>query len=254
ETAYTFANARLYPAAEAFERESLWVAENETDEGTFVYLSLLRLGQLASVRGDVDRAFEYFRRSGEIAGRFEPTERARHIAYLELVKGHAMRAAGRCAAAVAHYTADADYYATDKFTTDHYDTQKGLLICHLNERDEGAVATRLPIVFGMLERYREEIREEAVRNSFFRREQEIYDVLVDFELSRGNADQAFEHLERSRARSLLDSISGRVSDPALETGPRSLAETRAALPDNVQLVEYAVLPERVAFWVLKNDG
>ncbi|HSI87467.1 MAG TPA: hypothetical protein VK918_00290, partial [Pyrinomonadaceae bacterium] len=256
ETAYTFANAGHYAAAEAFERESLDVAGN-AKEGTFVYMALLRLGQLATVRGGYDEAFDRFRESREVAIGFEAEERARHVAYLDLVEGHGMRAAGRCADAVPRYRSAAAYYARDKFTTDHYDTQKGLLICHLTERDEGAVAIQAPIVFEMLEKYRAAIGEEAVRNTFFGREQEIYDALVDFELSRGNADAAFAHAETSRARSLLDSIGNRPSEQntvGFAARPFSLAEVKAAVPEGVQILQYVVLSGRIAFWVIGRDA
>jgi tetratricopeptide (TPR) repeat protein len=209
ETAKTFANAQYYAAAEAFQIEALNVARNETTEGTFVYLALLRLGQLATVRREFDRAFEWFPQSRDVANGFEAEERARHLAYLDISEGHAFRAAGRCHDALPRYLSASAYYARDKFTTDHYDTEKGRLICHLTQRDEGSVALQAPVVFGMLERYRTAISEEAVRNSFFGREQEIYDALIDFELSRGNADAAFGHVESSRARSLLDSLENR---------------------------------------------
>src|SRR5690606_26685998 len=83
ETAYTFANAGHSAAAEAFERESLDVAGN-AKEGTFVYMALLRLGQLATVRGRYDEAFEMFRESRDVAIGFEAEEQSRHVAYLDL--------------------------------------------------------------------------------------------------------------------------------------------------------------------------
>ncbi len=80
----------------------------------------------------------------------------------------------------------------------------------------------------------------AMRHRFF-------DRLVDLLVERKELRAAFEASERSRARSLLDEISGREVAP-----PRSLAEIERSLPAGTVLLDFWLGETRSFVWVLRG--
>ena len=114
-------------------------------------------------------------------------------------------------------------------------------------------------MLGLSELYRSKITEDSHRNSFFDEEQGVYDLAVGYEFAEEtNYLKALGYSEQSRARSLLDAVrwgtSTRNTNP--EAGSpvvtRSLAvpEIQARMPSNSQIVQYAVLEDRVIIWVV----
>jgi len=81
-----------------------------------------------------------------------------------------------------------------------------------------------------------------VRHRFFER---LVDLLVEQKKPRA----AFEASERSRARTLLDEVSGRPVTP-----PRSLAEIQAALPPGYVLLDFWLGETRSFVWVVRRAG
>lgn len=82
----------------------------------------------------------------------------------------------------------------------------------------------------------------ANRHRFFER---LVDLLVERRMPRA----AFEASERSRARTLLDEVSGREVTP-----PRSLAEIQAALPPGHALLDYWLGETRSFVWVVRKSS
>lgn len=82
----------------------------------------------------------------------------------------------------------------------------------------------------------------ANRHRFFER---LVDLLVERKMPRA----AFEASERSRARTLLDEVSGREVTP-----PRSLAEIQAALPADTVLIDYWLGETRSFVWTVRKTG
>ena len=100
---------------------------------------------------------------------------------------------------------------------------------------------------------RARISSEKNRNTFFDNEQDLYDLAIEYAFSKGDAARALEYSEQSRARSLLDSMTG-TPEGENPGQPRSFNEMQAALPGNVQILQYAVLPQEVLIWVVTRDG
>lgn len=257
-----FLSMGYHAAAESLERESLELNRSGINEGTFEHMSLLRLGQMSALRGEQQRSADYLEQSRAVLQNFDAGERARHTAYLDLTTAHVLRDAGRCPDALPLYERAIEYYDSGEFTVDRYDAYKGRLICYLNDGNSAAVDVQVPKVFGILDRYRESIREESSRNAFFGKEQEIYDALIDFELTRGDAEKAFEFAERSRARTLLDMIANASQDGRADTEPQlpaefarplELAAIRQQMPENAQLVQFTLLDARIATWMIDRD-
>jgi CHAT domain-containing protein len=120
-------------------------------------------------------------------------------------------------------------------------------------------------VIALYEQYRKGIQEESNRNAFFDQEQSIYDIAIDFAYTRlGNPQQALAYAELCRARSLLD-VSRRgwelihgpeAPDLHIKAGvqPRTIDEIRLELPHDVQLLEYAVLEDKLVIWLITKTG
>ena len=82
----------------------------------------------------------------------------------------------------------------------------------------------------------------ANRHRFFER-------LVDLLVEQKKFSAAFEASERSRARTLLDEVSGRPVTP-----PRSLAEIQAALSPGYVLLDYWLGETRSFVWAVRREG
>lgn len=91
--------------------------------------------------------------------------------------------------------------------------------------------------------------------SYLDRVRGVFDDLVQLRLrSPGGAVGAFDFAERGRGRLLLDSSAGLLRDDGVlgeRLQPLSLGELRRRLPENVALVEYAVLPDRLLIWLIR---
>jgi CHAT domain-containing protein len=115
----------------------------------------------------------------------------------------------------------------------------------------------------LIENYRKQINEENNRNTFFETEQSVYDTVIDFEVSRmNNPDRAFQYLQYSRGRSLLDLLkkdAEAVANPKnpeivfrAVAQPESAEEIKDQLPEAAQLVQYAVLEDKILIWVISR--
>ncbi len=145
-------------------------------------------------------------------------------------------------------------------TVDEYKIHKGKLQCYQQLGQTQNLAGELEIVRGLLEKDRSEIVEEENRNAFFDKEQSVSDIAVEVELANKNPLKAFEIAEEAKARSLLDFMQGAVAFEKSEirfpavTKNLALAEIQKRMPPAVQVVEYAVLPDKIAVWVINNEG
>ena len=111
------------------------------------------------------------------------------------------------------------------------------------------------------ERVRARFRSEEFKTGFFGDMQQVFDSAIALQMASGRAEAAFETSERSRARALLDLVRGRVktsagaeavADPL--TRSLSLAELKAAAPDNGAIVVYHVTPSRTFAWIVRRGG
>lgn len=95
------------------------------------------------------------------------------------------------------------------------------------------------------------ISDEERRSTFVDSRQPIYAALMELLVRRGEYGRAFEMLERSRARTLLDQITGRSF---VVREPLSLPQIRAALDDETLLVEYGRVADRLAVWLVSKSS
>ncbi|HVF22589.1 MAG TPA: CHAT domain-containing protein, partial [Pyrinomonadaceae bacterium] len=144
-----------------------------------------------------------------------------------------------------------------------HDVKKEQLLTRIAQGDVATAKEDLARVLSDYEDQRQRIVEESNRNSFFDKEQNIYDVAIDFAYAHSSAKDAFDYSERSRGRSLLDSSTkdwqeadnAGVPEPRFVSAlkPASLDQLQKDLPEGAQLLQFAVLKDKLLVWYLTRD-
>ncbi|HKP86507.1 MAG TPA: CHAT domain-containing protein [Blastocatellia bacterium] len=252
---------RLYTAAEAYEQEALQLALNQFNDPALIHDTYMRLGQIYAGQENYPAASQSLELSLETLKPIANDPIGKKLFGLSALQiGHVKRQTRDYTAALDYYRKAAQEFGSSEFGLYNYNTRKGMLLCHLLNKDDRAVEQELPVVLGLYEQNRQKIREELNRNHFFDAEQDVYELAIDYEYGRGNKEQSFHYAESSRARSLQDAILGGATASNDSTTPDvivppvsqplSLGQTQERLPDGLQLVEYAVLQNRLLIWVI----
>ena len=178
--------------------------------------------------------------------------------------GDILRESGECDKAIDAYNRSIDLYQDLKVELYDYVAHKGRLLCLARTGDNNAIGNELAKVLQLFEGFRSKITTESQRNSFFAAEQSVYDFAIDYEFQRKtNPIKAFEYSEVSRARTLLDAVSGSTSVRRTSYGldleistrnrPLNLTEIQAQMPDSSQILQYAVLDNKLFIWVITKS-
>lgn len=177
--------------------------------------------------------------------------------------GDIRRQAGDCGKAIEEYDTSLRYFSQIKFTYFSYRAYKGKLHCYMANSDHDAVESELRRVLGLSEQYRSKITVESQRNGFYDLEQGVYDLAVTHELNVNDKIKGFEYSEESKGRSLLDAVQrgaavrgkGADVEVKLKAVTRSLSATEVMnkMPRNTQILQYAVLDDRLVMWLVTNS-
>ena len=177
--------------------------------------------------------------------------------------GDIRRQARDCRGAIQDYDTSLKYYSQIKFSYYSYRAYKGRLDCYMADSDHASVESELQKIMRISEQYRSKITTEDQRNNFFDTEQRVYDLAITHKMMTGDPVRAFEYGEESKARSLLDAVQrgaavrgkGADLEVNLRAVTRSLSadEIRKQMPSNTQILQYAVLNDRVVMWLLTNS-
>jgi CHAT domain-containing protein len=249
--------------AVAFEKEALSLA-NAADVPLLRSRSLERLGTLYSEQKNFPEAIK----SGEqaLAEAEEITsERSRNAvrahAMLRLARSHGQ--AGNLPKAVYYLDQSLELYKKLDSQLYLYEASKGKLLAHIEMHDQAAAA-ELPVVVDLFEKNRARITAESQRDKFFDAGQDIYDVAVAFSYKQNaGADKAFDYAEASRARSLFEMMNTgvRITDiknPEIhleaESHPLPAGFIRERMPQQSQILEYAVLADKIVIWVVTRSA
>ena len=96
---------------------------------------------------------------------------------------------------------------------------------------------------GELDSGRDSLRSAEQRSGMFESADAIFDEAVDLALAQHDVEGAFHYTEHARARALLDILHSAVQPAA-----------RPAVPEGTSIIEYAMLPSRVAIFVADSAG
>lgn len=245
----------------SFEKERLGVVRENWPDSILMNGSLRNIVDAADSKVDFEGVLRYAGESLRLAlARGDKPENARATAELYLSLADLKGRAGDCAGALADYDRALELYGRlPEVSANSYQLHKGRLLCFRQLGRRADFESELRAVLKLSEEYRASIREDSSRQAFFTNEQDVFDAAAASALEAGDAPAAraaFSYVEESRARSLLEfvesdkSIAEVVADFASVARPLSLGEIQSGLPEQVQLVQYAVLPDRVAVWVL----
>ncbi|MFP5263044.1 MAG: CHAT domain-containing protein [Blastocatellia bacterium] len=256
----------LYSAAADYANEALRLALEEKDP-RFIYVSYTHLAVLRGIQQDYTEALKLAQLGLETAPKSGDPR-----AYASLQMGHLHRQAGDFSQALYDYDQAIKYIdsveesaghkensGTKKLQALRYDVHKGRLFClFAGGGDPEAAEKELGTTLGLLEAHRTSILEEQNRNTFFDREQSVYDAAIDFQYSRkGDLKAVFDYSEKSRARSLLDLITtnspGGDDLPPPSWRPQSMSEIQSRMPDKTQLVEYAALDDKLLICLVSKS-
>jgi CHAT domain-containing protein len=254
---------KFYSTSFSLARERLQMAqEDERDNGpgsSRVNDSLRPLIRASTALKDFPAALEYAGESLSIAQqRGEGPENTRTLAEIHLVLAD-LKSQTNCGEALLDYDEALELYTRLPEVTDSlYQIHKGKLLCLEQLNRQAEFDAELNTVLTLSEKYRGTIREDSSRQAFFANEQIVFDVATARALRGGNTREAFAFVEKSRARSLLDFVESGQSIAEAEKSfgpvaqPLSLAEIQARLPEQVQLVQYAVLKDKLAIWAVSK--
>ena len=251
---------KLFSTSLSLSSERLSIVREGDPQSSLVNDSLRHMVEAAAAGSDLTAALDYAGESMQLAiSRSDSQENTRTIAETYLLLADLKSKSRDCTNALSDYNQALETYRRLPEVTDRlYQIHKGKLFCfqQLDRRED--FASELQTVLDLSEQYRATIREDASRQAFFANEQDVFDAAAANAIKEGDDRSAFAFIEQSRARSLLDFVESDRPIAEVEksfasvTHPLSLPEIQARLPEEVQLVQYAVLPEKLAIWVVSK--
>jgi CHAT domain-containing protein len=260
---FSMTSLQLHAAALFYQKEALRLVKG-LDNPLLIARSYSYVGNAyATLRmykeasNEANQAFEFGR---SISGKRGIEVRAHASQQL----GDINRAAGKCDEAIKNYDQSLKLYRDLKVNYYSYVAHKGKLHCYVATSNYAAVRAELRLVIALSELYRSKITDEGQRSSFFDAEQGVYDLAIGYEFgTEKNYQKAFEYSEKSRARSLLDAVerSSRMRSKRRKlhfhstavTPSLSVREIQAKMPETAQIVEYALLEDKLIIWVITKQ-
>jgi CHAT domain-containing protein len=256
-----FSNQENGLSAIDFANEALEINEFNKNSGE-ISSSLLYLIKALAKNQKYEKASEIADYAIETALKLEPTDlNKKTLADIYQKAADLKREMNQCESALSDYQKSLEFYnARNEVSYNAYDLEKGRLLClkKLN-RDEEFQAS-LAKLLQLLEDVRQRIKEDGLRQTYFENEQTIFDLAIENALSRNEKEQAFNFAETSKSRSLLDfvqskdkSIAKVEQDFGNFSKPLTLNEIQTKMPENVQIVEYSVLADKIAVWIVTKN-
>jgi CHAT domain-containing protein/cytochrome c-type biogenesis protein CcmH/NrfG len=255
---------KLYRAALDYQNEALQLVMSNRNGALYRSRSYQFIGMTYGSLLRFDLAIENLLRAYD-EGKPLAAERngQNMMANASLRLGDVYRATGDHSSALRAYEESMRLYQGLGFNHYEYAARKGRFLSYLAQNNDALASHELNIILKLFEQYRQKILDERKKNFFFDREQDVYDLAIDFTYSRlGNDQQAFDYSETSSARNLHDlmqhgakvtqSDSGlelRASESDRESVPSlTAAQIKDNLHDKLQLVKFAVLEKKLLIW------
>jgi CHAT domain-containing protein/Tfp pilus assembly protein PilF len=251
---------KFFSTALNLSQERLSIAQENWPTDSRVNDSLRPLIEAATAKGDLPAALKYAGESMRIAlERGDSAENTRKTAEIHRLLADSKRQSKDCNEALTEYDQALDLFQRFPEVTERlYQIHKGKLFCFQQLNRQEDFSSELKTVFKLSEEYRATIREDDSRQAYFASEQDVFDAAAANTIAAHNSRGAFELVEASKARSLLDFVESGKSIVEVEKSfgpvaqPLKVAEIQARMPEPVQLVQYAVLPDKLAIWVVSK--
>lgn len=258
---------KLYRAALDYQNEALLLVLRNSKAALYHSRSYRFLGLTYASLRRFDLAVKNLQLAYE-QGRLQASERSGQnmMADASLGLGDVYRHAGDTNKALKAYDEGLRLY--EELGFDHYQylyaAHKGKFLCYRAQNDDAMGARELQIVIDLFDQYREKILDERQKNLFFDREQDTYDLAIDFTYSQlGDERRAFDYSETSRARNLRDlmqhgaevthsdrGLDLRVSKDSVskKLAPLTAMQVKDKVHERLQLVQFAVLEKKLLIW------
>lgn len=223
--------------------------------------------QLGALYGRAQRPAEALMNTelayGTAKSNTDPSIRAKMMASSLLQMGHLYRETKEFEKAIGSYDECIRLYETLDLHYDLYQAHKGKLFCCVLKADDSLAKEELETTLNLFKRYRSGIVGVDDKNRYFDIEQSVYDLAIDFAYLRENDPRsAFDYSEQSRSGSLLDSVAGKANvsykneEPEVISNaiarPLELADLQQRLPEQTQVIQYAVLNDKLLIWVVSK--
>jgi len=249
---------RFFSTSLSLAREHLSITEENSPNTSLVNDSLRRLIDAASAKEDFPAALLYTQESMRIALARKPSsENTRTVANIHLLLGDLKSRTKDWHGALSDYDQALNLYSQFPEVIDNlYQAHKGKLFCYQQLDRKNDFSGELKIVLQLAEDYRAKVREDDSRQAFFANEQVVFDTATAFALDQQDSREAFEFGEAAKARSLLEFVKSEkpiaevVKNYESVAKPLSLPEIQTRIPEQLQFVQYAVLPDKFAIWTV----
>lgn len=249
---------RFFSTSLSLAREHLSTVQENRPE--LINDSLRVMIHAASANEDFAGALKYAGEAKQIALKLgDSAENTRTSAEIHLLLGDLKSKTKDCNEALADYDRALELYRRlPEVTENLYQIHRGKLFCFEQLDRPEDFSSELETVLKFSEQYRTTIREDSTRQAFFANEQVVFDAATANAIKKHDSSGAFAFVEASKARSLLEFVkSGKPiaeveKDYASTVRSLSLAEIQIRLPEQVQFIQYAVLPDKLAIWIVSK--
>lgn len=244
----------IYTASAAYGEQAQQLAVHKIPDPSFIYLSYVHLGMAYGGLNNLTQGIKHAQSGFEIGRSLADEKAGKEImAYSALQLGELHRQNNNLEEAGRSYDQAIQLYDQLSFHTFKFAAHRGRLLTYRKQGDDAATQRELQVLFSLFEEYRSKIKEEDNRTYFFDVTQELYDAAIEFAHSRlKDSAAAFAYSEDSRARSLFAMIHNGVDSDHIPK-PYNYLELQQRIPEQIQIVQYAVLKDRILIWVLSKS-
>jgi CHAT domain-containing protein/cytochrome c-type biogenesis protein CcmH/NrfG len=257
----TLAFGRMTALSQAIVKENIASGENRNDR-LFVLSTQKSAGKIYTKTGDYPEAERWLMEARNGADGLGEKNRQEELTEILLALGKLESKRNKLPEAIEYFDESLRIQQQMNPPPLIYETKKSRLLAYNALQDDAAIENDLPNIITLAEEKRRNITDEQERNTFFNYEQEPYDVAIEHELRGNDIEQAFNYAEKSNSRSLLDWLQKDTKIPADKSGsvvatkpaqPLSADQIRERIPANVQLLQYAVLENKVVIWIISRE-
>lgn len=253
-TARALIALKLFEAANQYEEEMLDLALKVIKDPAVSHYSYLYLAQIEAGKKNFPKAIQLASESLKLAESVSDSENRQKLrtGALMLV-AQLQRQSGAVVEALKTYNEVIENASKMELQLFKLDAYKGRLLCYTALKDNANFEAQLVNVLEEFEKNRQRIVEEQNRNTFFDLQQNVYDLAIDHAVERQDYLGALNYSEQSRARSLLQALKQRTNNDSPQTATVAIpnaSEIQRQLPSDLQVLQYAVLDDKVVLWLI----
>ena len=256
-TARALTDLKLLAAATQFQEEMLNLALNVIKDPAVSHYSYLYLSQVQGGKKNFPAAFQFAEESLKFAESVTDAQNKRKLQTGALMQlAHLRRQSGLLQDALNTYSQVLETATSMDLRLHWLEAYKGKLLCYDALEDSGNLDAELPRVIKEFEAYRQRITDDKDRITFFDLQQSVYDLAINHAVKSNDYTRALDYSEQSRARSLLQMLKSRTQSEAsgLATTTLNLEEIKKQLAADLQVLQFAVLDDKLVAWLITNNS